>query len=236
MADEEKGKFSGLFGSLKKMVFTDDYLESKEPEMSAPTPKPVVPNFNTTFNPAPIAVPNSNTAGVVTTNMASNEMIAKIYDLFESINKPGVDFFELWNAAEAMGGPTAVNLQNAFTSFKILGLDKPAVISSGENYVAELQNKLGADIQRKTTDKNDLIAKLQNEKNTLQNDKQNLEAQVQALNTQLADTNNKLNQIDASYQTELQIIDKKIVMGKNALNTVVNQINNVIQIIKTSVN
>jgi hypothetical protein len=236
MADEEKGKFSGLFGSLKKMVFTDDYLESKEPEIIVPTSKPVVPNFNTTFNPTTTSVPSNNTAGVVTTNMASDEMIAKIYDLFESINKPGVDFFELWNAAEAMGGPTTVNLQNAFTSFKILGLDKPAVISSGENYVAELQSKLGADIQRKTTDKNDLIAKLQNEKSNLQNNKQNLEAQVQALNTQLADTTNKLNQIDASYQTELQIIDKKIVMGKNALNTVVNQINNVLQIIKTSVN
>jgi hypothetical protein len=235
MADTETGKFGGLLGSLKKMVFTEDYLESnttaEAPKVEAPMPsisKPIIPQ-NT-------IVANAGGTGIATTNMASDEMIAKIYDLFESINKPGVDFFELWNAAEAMGGPTAINLQNAFTSFKVLGLDKNTLINSGENYVAELQSKLGDDIMRKSSDKDVMVAKLQNEKAQLQAAKNDLENQIKVLNTQLVETTNKLNQIDAGYQDELLAIDKKIQMGKNALNTVVSQITTVIQTIKTSVN
>jgi hypothetical protein len=32
------------------------------------------------------------------------------------MNKPGVDFFEVWNAAVEMGGANANNLKSAFTS------------------------------------------------------------------------------------------------------------------------
>jgi hypothetical protein len=226
MSEQKETKFGGLFGSLKKMVFTEDYLEAAQPSAAINTIPTTPPK--TEFVKA--------NSGIVTSNIASDEMVNKIYSLFESINKPGIDFFELWNAAEAMGGTTAINLQNAFTSFKVLGLDKNTVLQSGENYIAELQSKLGQDIQQKENQKQALIANGQSEKKALQNKKQELEEQLAQISNQLAATNKELNVIDTNQQVEIQKLETKIVMGKNALNTVVNEISGVMQTIKTSVN
>ncbi len=234
-----ESKFGGLLSGLKKMVFTEEYIDS--------TTQPVVSNnnsdkpANTSFTPIPnekVAVSTSQPSniGIVTTNVASNEMVDKIHSLLESMNKPGVDFFELWNAAEAMGGANTTNLQNAFTTLKVLGLDKQTVLTTGQNYVAELQEKLGADINRKTAEKDSLNNKLSTEKLNLQNNKKQLEQSIAEMQTKLSETNNQLNAIDNNYQTELSSIDAKIKVGTNALNTVVNQINTVLQTVQTSIN
>lgn len=229
MPDEKKTTFSGIFKGLKKMVFTEDYLETEQPEensknAAAPIASIPVTNFS------------SNNSGIITTNVASEDMVQKIYSLLETMNKPGVDFFELWNAAEAMGGVNVTNLQNAFTTLKVLGLDKNTVLNTGESYCGELQSRLNTDIQKKRDERETLTAALQNEKQQLQKEKQDLENKIKLITTQLSETTTKLNEVDKKYAPQIQSIEAKIQSGVNALNVVVAEIKGVLDTIKTSIN
>jgi hypothetical protein len=234
MSEDNTTGFSGIFKGLKKLVFTEDYLESEKPaETKKITPIQV---------PAQVSMPAStpsftpNNAGIITTNVASEDMVQKIYSLLETMNKPGVDFFEMWNAAEAMGGVNITNLQNAFTTLKVLGLDKATVINTGEAYCLELQTRLNSDIQRKREEKESMNQALQNEKQQLQRDKQDLENKIQLLTGQLSETSAKLNAVDSKYTPQIQSVEGKIQSGVNALNVVVSTIKNVLDTVKANIN
>jgi hypothetical protein len=228
MPDEKKTEFSGIFSGLKKMVFTADYLET---ENTAGQTKQTA----ATASSSKTAAVTGN-AGIITTNIASDDMVQKIYSLFETINKPGIDFFELWNAAEAMGGVTVTNLQNAFTTLKILGLDKDTVLNTGEAYCTELQNRLNADIKKKKDEKENMAVALQNEKMQLERDKQDFENKIQLLSSQLTETASKLSQLDSKYTPQIQSIETKIQSGVNALNVVVSEIKSVLITVKSNIN
>jgi Skp family chaperone for outer membrane proteins len=229
MPEEKKTGFSGIFSGLKKMVFTEDYLDAGKPEEIKPVPaQQSFKNTPTSFTP--------NNSGIITTNVASEDMVQKIYSLLESMNKPGIDFFELWNAAEAMGGVNVTNLQNAFTTLKVLGLDKNTVLNTGEAYCADLQSKLNTDIQKKRDEREAMTVTLQNEKQQLQREKQDLENKIQLLSTQLTEATTKLNHADSKYAPQIQSIEGKIQSGVNALNVVVAEIKGVLETVKANIN
>ena len=228
MADQSKKGFSGIFSGIKKMVFTEDYLEAEKPVEKKSGDKPAVAS-------APINTALNN-SGIITTNVASEDMVQKIYSLLETMNKPGIDFFELWNAAEAMGGVNVNNLQNAFTTLKVLGLDKSTVLNTGEAYCSELQSKLNTDIQKKRDEREAMSTALQNEKQQLQRDKQDLENKIQLLSIQLSETTTKLNEVDAKYAPQIQSVETKIQSGVSALNVVVAEIKSVLETMKANVN
>jgi hypothetical protein len=232
MPDEKKTGFSGILGGLKKMVFTEDYLANAKPDETKKTPA-----ATTAFKSAATttATPPNN-SGIITTNVASEDMVQKIYSLLETMNKPGIDFFELWNAAEAMGGVSVNNLQNAFTTLKVLGLDKSTVLNTGEAYCGELQSKLNTDIQKKRDERESMNVALQNEKQQLQKEKQDLENKIQQLSGQLTDTTTKLNQVDSKFAPQIQSIEGKIQSGVNALNVVVAEIKSVLETVKANIN
>lgn len=228
MADETKGGFSGIFTGLKKMVFTPDYLETSTAprSLNADSKAP-----ETQFTPQSMPTP-----GIITTNVAPDDMVKKIHALLENMNKPGVDFFELWNAAEAMGGANVTNLQNAFTTFKVLGLNKNTVINTGEAYCEELQSKLNQDIQKKRDEREAMSKTLQNEKQQLQRQQQDLENKIKLLSAELVETVTKLNEVDSKYAPQILGIETKITNGVSALNVVVAQIKTVIETVKTNIN
>ena len=226
MSAENTGGFTGIFKGLKKMVFTEDYLEAKNP----PEKSPAVPEAK--FTPSSPVTSNLHQTGLPASNVADEEMVKKIYTLLESMNKAGVDFFELWNAAEAMGGSNISNLQNAFTTFKILGLTKERILQTGEEYCAELRSLLNSDIEKKRAQKESLTQGLASEKQKLQRDKLELENKQKLITDQLAETTTRLGQIDAEYQPKINEVDHKMHAGVNALNVVVGRINTVLEIVK----
>ena len=227
MAEEKKNRFSGIFSGLKKMVFTEDYLETD----NIVEQKKIV--LNTINTPS---INNNNNAGIITTNIASEDMVEKIYALLETMNKHGVDFLELWNAAEAMGGVNVANLQNAFTTFKILGVDKNTILNTGEAYCGELQSKLNVDIQKKRDEREAMNMNLQNEKQQLQREKQDLQNKIKLLSAELTETSSRLNEVDAKYAPKIQNIEAKIQSGVSSLNVVVAEIKGVLETIKANVN
>lgn len=207
------------------MIFNDEYLQTEQSTQPAAQQE-----AKPQTQPKPVTLPK-----VTASPQTTEELVNKLYSALEKINNPGVDFFELWNAAEAMGGASAANLQNAFTSFKVLGLTKQTVLDTGESYKRQLTKMIEDDVQKKNNERNALSLQQLNEKDDLEKDKADLEAQIKALTQSLEQTNLKLSQLNDRYQPQIQAIDTKIQAGNAALQTVLDKIQSVLDIVKASV-
>ncbi len=86
--ENQKG---GFFSGLKKMIFKEEDvpLPSQQPE---PTPVKQAEAVVAAFKPV-----DSFDASAAPVE-AREDAAKKAYQLIESINQPGVDFFEVWNA------------------------------------------------------------------------------------------------------------------------------------------
>lgn len=236
MQSENDKRFGGILGGLKRLIFNDApgnvtarpeeenkvAPEEKASEKVAPDPIPVPANDFIATDGGP-------------SNIDEQELIRKIYQLFESINKPGVDFFELWNAAEKMGGPTPVNIQNAFTTLSVLGLSKDLALKTGREYLQEIDQKIKADVQSKQQEKDHLVLQLQQEKASLQSKESELEKQILNLQKALQDTKAQLTQVDSKYTKPIFVLDDKMRVGVSALAIVSKEINAVLNTVEHSV-
>lgn len=236
MEAENDKRFGGILGGLKRLIFNDapGNVNARPEEENKATPKE-----ETQEKAAPASTPVPVNDFIATDSGQSNideqELIQKIYQLFESINKPGVDFFELWNAAEKMGGPTPVNIQNAFTTLSVLGLSKDLALKTGRDYLQEIDQKIKADIQSKQQEKDHLVLQLQQEKASLQSKESELEKQILNLQKALQDTKAQLNQVDSKYTKPIFVLDDKMRVGSSALAIVGKEINAVLNTVEHSV-
>ncbi|MDA3613382.1 hypothetical protein [Polluticaenibacter yanchengensis] len=224
---ERESRFGGIIGGLRRLIFTDEPpADNPKP---APTPAPV-PKVES----QPVA-PVIVTPVTVDKTIDEKELVKKIYQLFESINKPGVDFFELWNAVEAMGGPTPANIQNAFTTLRVLGLTKDSLLLSGRDYIREIDEKINQDINSKQQEKNQLVQQSQHEKSSLQSKSADLEQKISLLQKELQEVKTQLAQVDSKYAQPIAVINDKINVGSSALRVVTHEINLVINTIEGTI-
>ncbi|RYD97725.1 MAG: hypothetical protein EOP54_09970 [Sphingobacteriales bacterium] len=234
MEAENDKRFGGILGGLKRLIFNDAPGSVNAPETASKAmPKPEDVPEKATPDPAPVTTFIATDAGA--SNIDEQELVQKIYQLFESINKPGVDFFELWNAAEKMGGPTPVNIQNAFTALSILGLSKELALKTGRDYLQEMDQKIKADVQSKQQEKDHLVLQLQQEKASLKSKEAELEQQIFNLQKALQDTKAQLTQVDSKYTKPIFILDDKMRVGVSALAIVRKEINTVLNTVEHSV-
>jgi hypothetical protein len=230
MSSDNSG-FGGIFNKIGKLVFTEEYIQSKEDSnpVTKPSETTVMPTNTTTAN---TAVNNAST--INTSNITpKQDMVDKVHALVNSINKPGIDFLELWNATEAMGAINETNVFNAFVALKIASgntLTKQVVISTGESYCSELQAALESDISEKIKIKTKLTDSKNANRNSLSNEITDLNNKIVELQNLLKEKNAKLQNIDADFDPKLLEIDEKIANGKAAVDTVMNEIRNVLNI------
>src|SRR6185436_8109970 len=136
--DTENSGFGGILKGLKKLAFKDEYLESEKTSTNTDFETNKVSN-----NQAPVQNYVANAPSTQSAPADVEGMIKKIYGVLEKKNQPGIDFLELWNSAEAMGGATPQNLQNSFKALKIATgntLTIKALVDSGEFYKKELES------------------------------------------------------------------------------------------------
>jgi predicted phage tail protein len=225
----EKSSFGSIFDKLSKLVFTDEYLNSK----AAAAPQ-------TKAEPAPTAQPIATNSTVTksATAPASQDMVSKVHSLVESINKPGVDFFELWNAAEAMGGINNTTVSNAFVALKIASgntLTKATVLSTGEYYCTELKNALASDVQQKMQIKQQIEENKSASAKSLNAEIADLNNKIQEMQAQLKEKNHKLQNIDAEFDPKIKEIEDKINSGNSAVDIVINEMRTVINIANAAI-
>jgi vacuolar-type H+-ATPase subunit I/STV1 len=221
----EKSSFGGIFNKLGKLVFTEEYINEKLPE----TNTKVEPTINNTV----VTTSTHNSTTSTYQGTPQQAMLDKVYTLVESINKPGIDFLELWNAAEAMGGVNETNVANAFVALKIASgntLTKSVIINTGESYCVELKNALDSDVNEKVKTKNKIAEQKNANRNSLSNEITELNNKIVELQNNLKEKNQKLQNIDADFDPKLKEIDEKIASGKIAVETVISEMKNVLTI------
>jgi hypothetical protein len=233
MSDEKSG-FGGIFSKLGKLVFTDEYMNANTPQDQAATVTPT-PQVQPTASAPASAASTDYTGG---TGAVSEDMLSKVHGLVEKINKPGIDFFELWNAAEAMGGISETSVSNAFVALKIASgntLTKATVLSTGEFYCTELRGALDSDVQQKIEIKQRIVDAKSNSSKSLSSEIADLNNKIIEMQNLLKEKNHKLQNIDTEFDPKLKEIEDKIKNGNAAVDAVINEMRTVINIANKSI-
>lgn len=235
--EKEKNGF-GILKSLKKLIFEDD---PNAVPPSTPAPQPVASQKQAPVTPAPAAVPPPlpTTPPPLPGQQPVSEakqMKLKVLEMLEKLNEPGVDFFEVWNAAAEMGAVDANNLKAAFTSLKYVdkSLDKQKLLQSGRHYAAELKNIIDRETTQKQQQKQAIEQEQVREKANLANEIQELERKLNELRQQLEIKQKNLREINSKYEPQLRDIDAKIALGNNAVAEVVSDIQQALQLIESN--
>lgn len=226
----------GILKSLKRLIF-EDGPETAVPEQAA---APSVSKEETKSQGAVTNNPQThltqNTSDLPPVDV--KQMKLKVLEMLEKLNEPGIDFFEVWNAAAAMGSVDAGTIKAAFTSLKYVekSLDKERLLSSGRNYAAELKKTIDQETRQKQGQKETIEQNLVREKESLNEEIKGMEKEIEELREKLASRQKDLKEINGKYEPQLQDIDRKIATGNTAVNEIVIDIENALRIIETNIN
>lgn len=219
------GESGGLFGGLKRLLFKEDLSEPAQPVAPATSSQPT---------PQPVQPPATITEQETFTGTPDEQMRAKAYQLLESINQPGCDFMEVWNAAEENGGATGANIKSAFNALKYAdkSLTKEKVLTSGAYYADELQKALDADIARKTAQRQQLDTEKQQQRQQLSDTVQSIEQQIADLQQSLTDKKNLLAELDNSYAPKITELEQKMSTGKATISAIIQKMRTMLSIVE----
>ncbi len=166
------------------------------------------------------------------------EMKLRIYQLLESINKPGCDFFEVWNASVEMGGANPNNIKAAYTSLKYADktLTKDKLLETGDFYISSLTKVLDAEIIKRKEEKDKLFSQKEEEKTLLTKEIGELEQQLISIQKKLAEKKSQSEGINQKYQPKIEAIESKISNGHESVNSVIGEMRQVVSIIQKEIN
>jgi len=236
MSEEPARQSSGLLQSLKKLIF-EDSPEPSVPESSVKSMPPSVetqPIRNVTINPN-IDL-NQNPTILPLTDV--KQMKVKVLEILERLNEPGLDFFEVWNAAAQMGSVDASSIKAAYTSLKYVDktLDKEKLVTSARKYADSLKTIIDKESSQKQLQKQSIEQNQVSEKANLIIEIESIERNIEQLQQQLNAKQKELKNINSKYEPQLKDIDHKIAIGNTAVTEVINDINTAISIIETNIN
>lgn len=227
MGNEKEGIKEGILKGLKRILFTNTGTDEAE-EIIAPVVKPAPSITSDDKNTVAAEDPGNNV----------KEMKLRIYQLLESMNKPGCDFFEVWNASIEMGGANSGNIKAAYTSLKYVDktLTKAKLLETGDFYITSLTKVLDAETIKRKEEKDKLLVQKEQEKTNLTAEINDLEQQLIALQKKLADKKTQNEGINQKYQPQIEAIDDKINNGRQSVNSVLNEMQQVVAIIQKEIN
>ncbi len=220
-SDKDQKPSGGLFGGIRNAflnaVTTEEYREQIA-EKQGSSEGPVAQSQKTeplsaTPNGRPFTSPEDS---------ADAEKIAhKMFSFVEKLNQDGIDFFELWNAVEEIGGVNPQNIQVVYktlfaASGKTLTVEK--IISTGNYYIDELQKQITTDLGRKQKEKENLLTEQTTEKSRLNSEVEDLKIRIVNLQNELTEKQQSLNQIDGRYSLRVVAVEKQIQAGTAGLN------------------
>ena len=231
MSEETTNNYSGILRSLKKLIFQD-----------SPEPTPISPNTTETAEKT-VNVTKNETANLTPKNTELavtdvKQMKIKVIGMLEKINEPGIDFFEVWNAAAEMGNVEPNTIKAAFTSLKYVDktLNKNKLLITGRKYANEIKKVIDKETVQKNEQKQNIEQNLIKEKANLTSEIKSIEQNIADLKEKLLNKQQDLKEINNKYEPGLKEIDNKISIGNIAVNEVINDIEKTLKIIETSIN
>lgn len=218
-----------LFSSLKKLIFKDSPETEAGPSQMVPPPpappqKPALPD--TPVPPYPAPAPSAHPPVSGETDETTR---AKAYQLLESVNQPGVDFLEVWNAASENGGPAGVRAAFNALKFADKSLTREKVVSTGRYYIDALQKALQSDLAKKEAQQRALETEKTSRRQSLSNEIAAIEKQITDLQAQLVQKRNALTELDDRYEPQLAELQQKMVSGKSTIEAMLAQMHAILQ-------
>jgi hemerythrin-like domain-containing protein len=228
MSDNSEGFGSGILRGLKKVLFTSGTED--EQVVKTPAAAPETPPVKEPASPV-FAQHSTADAGV-------REMKLRVYQLLENMNKPGVDFFEVWNAAVEMGGTNISNIKSAYTSLKFAdkSLSKAKLLESGAAYMAGLKSVIETESHKRLDEKAHLEKEKEQVKSSLVAEISSLEQQIVSLQERLAAQKREKETIEEKFAPKIADIDYKINAGRQSVSSVMSEMQQVLDIINKELN
>lgn len=212
------------------------HLFIKDPDEASPPPgeAPVLPAGATSDSV-------SKTAALpVKKSSADNPFVAEIMEVYEqglqSINMPGYDFFDFYNAVRAAGSDTAPVYKMAFQMGKTMdaALTSEKLVADADYYIGKIHEvhegyakqghqKLDTLNTQQKADQDQLIQEAERQ----DADIKQLQQRITALQQAQKETRQRLEKIDEVYKPQQQDIQLKLGANDEAMKTCIRQLKTV---------
>ncbi|MDI9339608.1 MAG: hypothetical protein QM534_03475 [Sediminibacterium sp.] len=225
---------------MSKFSLKNIFIKSEEDEQSPKHEENSVKKTAETGSGMKFPGSTTGNAYVPPTVSISEGILNQVVELYEkgfdSLNKPGYDFYEFFKAIHSVNDFSPGAYKMAFQMGKVMNasLEKNALIQSADQYISEI-NKVHENYRLQGEGKRNDITKTQtNEKQALTNEIASIENQINQLKNQIAELENKkrqreseLSPIDTKYHAELKLIEEKLQANNSAREIITSKINTV---------
>lgn len=221
--------------SFKSWFVTDEEGATPTPSIEQ-TPQSNTTKFPTsdsTSQPSSFSFPTTPTPTQTFIPSVSQEHLNNALEVYEkgfdSLNQPGYDFYEFFQAVMNAGVDNPQIYQMAFMMGS--GMDKTItkekLVEQSNFYVAEINKVYNEYVSKGNTKKQETIDQKTSENQSLVGELDLMRQQMEALKTQIADREMKLQAIDGKYGPKLQEIEGKLAANDMAKNKIVQSIEQV---------
>lgn len=223
-AQDSSGK--GFLQGIKKILFNDATPASNQ------SPQPATTHQAQATQTSPAATTTYDGGAV------KAEIQRKILQLLDARNKQGIDFLEVWRAAQDMGGVSAVNIRAAFTSLRHADptITREKLVQTAKAYVTELETAFAQESAKREAEKQAILTQKEQTARNLQGTIQHLEQQIATLQQTLDEKKKAWQEIQQDADPGLHQLEAKIRYGREAMDTVIADINQVVAIIQQELN
>ena len=173
-------------------------------------------------------------------NALSESVLKTIVEMYESgfdsLNKPGYDFYEYFKAIKAVGSndPQVYKMALAMAQSTDAGVSKQRLLEEANYYIEEI-NKVHQKYSEQGKSKKDGIQRsASNKKENLNSEIIQLEKKLMEIQNQISSKKNDLQSLDVNMVSEIAEIDQKITANDVAKSKILTTIMGVVEGIKNS--
>lgn len=165
-----------------------------------------------------------------------DEIIEVYQKGLESINMPGYDFFDFYNAIQAAGSHNDAVYKMAFQMGKTMdaGITSQKLISDAEYYISKINEVYRSYSEQGRAKLDSLDAQLKTDKDKLAMEASHVESeinrlkqQIVALEKKLSETRAGLGKVDHDYTPKKDSIQQRLVANDEAMQMCVQKLNSV---------
>lgn len=221
---------------LKDFFIVNDEPKKVEPVKVKVVQKTKFPSVQQQETPADNAFSFGTPSPAFTsTNEVSQEHLDKSIEVyrngFESLNQPGYDFYEFYQAILSTGVDNAQVYPMALMMAKSMDktVSKDKLLEQSKFYINEINKQYENYVTSGNNKKSQLNVDKNHENQSLSSELDLMNQQLEQLKIQIQDRENKIKAIDGKYSPQLNEIDSKLganEMAKNQLISSIEQVKN----------
>ena len=218
---------------LKSLFFVDNDANKTKSESAEPVSAPVN-KFPTSNDDSNGTMSFPSTTNMPVFGQPDNQHLDKIVEMyqngFDSLNQPGYDFYEFFQAIINSGGidnPQMYLMAMSMGSAMDKTNTKTKLLTQADFYLNEINKVYNQNVSAGSSKKQELVTQKDNENQSLNSDLSNLKAQLEAINNQIRTKQGQLSLIDNKYQPLISDIDAKLNANETAKTTLINNITKV---------